>query len=204
MKMGDPFFFKSICFVCEGRVRILSSSSMLCGIVSRWKKGFIELEKFGNLISPDGATAGHRYWLRNVVFQNGNNVVADHQNAPNPFDFLFDTGTTLTIVNNRAANSLGLSSGSGTFNCFGGTSNGYVIDSVTMIGSDGSYRINNANICWQESAIESPQIVDAVIGSNFFDQVQIIFDGPGDTLGIKQWLSIYKEWWCLILHLVGL
>ncbi|MBW2182582.1 MAG: hypothetical protein JRF49_01770 [Deltaproteobacteria bacterium] len=146
----------------------------------------LQLERFGNLVSTDGATPGQRYWLRNVVFQNGNNVVADHQNAPNPFDFLFDTGTTLTIVNNRTANSLGLSSGSGTFNCFGGTSNGYVIDSVTMIGSDGSYRINNANICWQESAIGNPQIVDAVIGSNFFDQVQIIFDGPGDNLGIKQ------------------
>ncbi len=146
----------------------------------------LQLERHGNLVSTDGATVGSRYWLRNVVFQNGNNIVADHPNAPNPFDFLYDTGTTLTIVNNRTASSLGLLSGAGTFNCFGGTSNGYVIDSVTMIGSDGSYRINNANICWRESAIGTPTVVDAVIGSNFFDQVQIIFDGPGDNLGIKQ------------------
>jgi hypothetical protein len=146
----------------------------------------LTLERFGNLVSTDGATSGQRYWLRNVVFQNGTNVVADHQNAPNPFDFLFDTGTTITIVNNRVADMLDLSSMTANFNCFGGTSNGYVIESVTMIGSDGSYRINNANICWQESVIGTPQIVDAVIGSNFFDQVQIIFDGPGNMLGIKQ------------------
>lgn len=146
----------------------------------------LELERFGSLTSTDGATVGQRYWLRNVVFQRGTNVVADHRDAPDPFDFMFDTGTTITIVNNKVAGLLDLSSLTASFNCYGGTNNGYIIDSVTMLGTDGTYRINNASICWQESAIRNPSIVDAVIGSNFFDQVQLIIDGPGNSLGIKE------------------
>jgi hypothetical protein len=144
----------------------------------------LALERFGNLISTDGSTVGQGYWLRNVIFQDESNVVADDQSAADPIDFHFDTGTTLTIVNDRMAGLLALLPGAGTFNCFGGTNNGYIIDSVTMIGADGTYRIDNANICWQESEIVGSHIVDAVIGSNFFDQVQIVLDGPNNTLGI--------------------
>ena len=146
----------------------------------------LTLEAFGSTVSTDGATAGQRYWLRNVVFQNGDNVVADLPAAADPFDFLFDSATTLTVVNNRTAGSLGLASMTASFSCYGGTNNGYVIDSVTMFGAGGTYRINHASICWQESAIGTPTIVDAVIGSNFFDQLQIIVDGPGSRLGIIQ------------------
>lgn len=145
----------------------------------------LQLERFGSIgTGSDGSTVGQRYWLRNVVFQNGTNVVTDDQSAPNPFNFLYETATTITIINDRVANALGLSAGTGSFSCLNGSNNGYVLDSVSMIGTDGSYRIENANICWQESAITTSQ-ADAVIGSNFFDQVQIIFDGPGNTLGIK-------------------
>jgi hypothetical protein len=144
----------------------------------------LTLERFGNTTSTDGSTVGQLYWLRNVVFQNGNNVVTDDQGAADPFDFLFDTGTTLTIVNDRMAGLLALPPGGGSFGCHGGTNNGYVIDSVTVVGSDGSYRIDNANICWRESAIVGSNIVDAVIGSNFFSQVEIILDGPNNALGI--------------------
>lgn len=146
----------------------------------------LQLERFGSMVSTDGVIAGQRYWLRNIVFQQGSNVVADDQSAPDPFDFLYDTGTTLTIINDRMANVLGLAASAGSFNCFGGTSNGYALDSVTMLSTGGSYRITNASVCWQQSAINTPAIVDAVIGSNFFDQVEVILNGPADTLGIKQ------------------
>lgn len=144
----------------------------------------LTLKRFGNTTSTDGSTAGQSYWLRNVIFQQGINVVADDPYAADPIDFRFDTGTTLTIINDRMAGLLGLTAGAGSFNCFGGANNGYVIDSVTVIGDDGTYRVENANICWQQSAISGASIVDAVIGSNFFDQVQIVFDGVNNTLGI--------------------
>lgn len=144
----------------------------------------LTLEPFGGTVSTDGATVGQRYWLRNVVFQHGDKVVADHPAAADPIDFLFDTGTTLTIVNNRVAGMLELAPGGGSFNCYGGTRNGYVIDAVTLFGTGGTYRIDHPSICWQESAIMTPTVVDAVIGSNFFDQVQLVVDGPGNRLGI--------------------
>lgn len=146
----------------------------------------LQLERFGSAgTGGDGSTVGQRYWLRNVVFQNGSNLVSDDQSAPNPFNYLFETATTITIINDRVAGALGLSSGTGTFSCLNGSNNGYVLDSVTMTGLGGSYRIENANICWQDSAITAG-LTDAVIGSNFFDQVQIILHGPDNVLGIKQ------------------
>lgn len=140
----------------------------------------LQLEPFGNQVSTDGATTGRRYWLRNVTFQNNDNFVSDKQSA---FDFLYDTGTTLTIVNNEIANRLGLSSMSPTFDCYRGTNNGYVIDSVIISGDNGSYQVNNASICRaQESIIISD--ADAVIGSNIFEPVAIVLDGPQALLGI--------------------
>ena len=139
----------------------------------------LQLEKFGNPVSTDGATAGHRYLLRNMTFKQGNNAVSDREQA---FKFLFDTGTTITIVNNRIANVLGLAAMSASFNCYGGRNNGYTIDSVMMSGTQGTYQIHHAAICWQDSATRNH---DAVIGSNFFDQVELIIDGPQQLLGIK-------------------
>jgi len=81
---------------------------------------------------------------------------------------------------------LGLAAGGSSCDCYGGTNNGYYISSITAMGIDGTYRIENAAICWQESSIVGSNIVDAVIGSNLFDQVQIILDGPNNTLGVIQ------------------
>lgn len=144
----------------------------------------LTMQRFGNLTSTSGATVGQSYWLRNVVFQEGDKAVADDPNATDPIDFRFDTGTTLTIINDRVAGLLELPAGNGAFNCFGGAGNGYNIDAITMIGADGIYRVENVDVCWQQGAIAGASIVDAVLGSNFFDQVQIIIDGPNNTLGI--------------------
>jgi len=132
----------------------------------------LRLEPFGNPVSADGATAGHRYWLRNVTFQDGTRTVSDQEGTLN---FFFDTGTNLTIVNNAIAARLGLASKPASFDCFRGQQNGYYIDSVTMAGTRGDYRINNVSICVKEDTIT---VGDAVIGTNFFDRVQIVIDGP--------------------------
>ena len=146
----------------------------------------LTLERHGTGVSTDSSTAGRLYWLRNVIFQQGDKVVADDPGATDPFDFLFDTGTPMTIINDRMAGLLGLAAGGSSFDCYGGTNNGYYISSITAMGIDGTYRIENAAICWQESSIVGSNIVDAVIGSNLFDQVQIILDGPNNTLGVIQ------------------
>jgi len=138
----------------------------------------LKLESFGNLVSAD-ATPGYRYWLRDVDFQHGNSVANDQLMK---FDYLFDTGTTMTLINDRVASSLALSSAEADFDCFGKTGAGYYLDSVTMHGFEGSYTIKNAAVCWAQDKIATG---DAVIGSNFFDQVQIIVDGPGNILGIS-------------------
>ena len=139
----------------------------------------LTLEPFGSLASGD-ATPGYRYWLRDIVLQEGNNVVTDQQNE---FTFLFDTGTTMTLINDRVADSLGLSAVDPDFDCFGKPDAGYYIDSVSMYGSDGRYRVEDAAVCWNQDKIITG---DAVIGSNFFNQVQIILDGPKNTLGISE------------------
>ncbi len=140
----------------------------------------LNLEPVGEPVSTDAATPGSRYWLRNVTFQQGSNMVSDQ---PGGFNFLFDTGTTLTLINDRVAATLGLPFSAGSFNCFGGTNNGYIIASVVMRGEGGFYQINHAAVCWQANKISRGS--DAVIGSNFFDQVQIVLDGPGNSLGIN-------------------
>jgi CHAT domain-containing protein/Tfp pilus assembly protein PilF len=140
----------------------------------------LQLEPFGNLVSTDGETPGQRYWLRGVVVQRGGNAVSDQQRE---YDFLFDTGTTLTIVGDRVANGLDLSAAPASFDCYGGTGNGYVLDAVTMAGISGSYQVNAAAVCWANDEVKTG---DAVIGANFFDQVQIVLDGPNHVLGVKR------------------
>ena len=50
-----------------------------------------------------------------------------------------------------------------------------------MFGAEGFSRIENASVCLQPDAV---MYGDGLIGANFFDQVQILLDGPAETLGI--------------------
>jgi hypothetical protein len=136
---------------------------------------FLELERWG---MPE------RYGLKNLTFKEGTAEVSNLQLAGNKF-LHYDTATTITIINNDIASQLGLVAGAGTFDCFTTNDNlGYVIDEVTMNGPNGTYKIQNAMVCWDESRIVSSGVVAAVIGSNFFDQVPVLFDGPRNRLGI--------------------
>lgn len=148
----------------------------------------LQLERFGTPgINAQGALEGQRYLLRNIVLSNGAQSASDQ--GANAFRFFYDSGTNLSIIGNTIAAALGLIAGQGTFDCFGGTSNGYILTSAVMTGVNGDkFTLNGARVCWQDSAIDtfvSPGVrVDAVIGQNFFDEVPHLFDGPGNLLGI--------------------
>lgn len=141
----------------------------------------LRLEPFGNRVDEHGKPAGQRYWLRNVLFQNNDHIVAPQ---PGEFNLLFATATRLTVINNDLADRLGLAALTGAFDCYGGTNNGYIIDSVTMTSSEGTYQIQHAALCHSEESITVDGAA-AMIGANSFDQVQIILDGPGATVGIS-------------------
>jgi hypothetical protein len=56
-----------------------------------------------------------------------------------------------------------------------------------MTGTDGTYTVNDAVVCWSPSVIDTSingRLVDAVIGTNLFSQVKVLLDGPNRKLGI--------------------
>lgn len=119
-----------------------------------------------------------RFLITGVEFAEGTATYSDGGGV----QFNYDTGTTPTIVGDALANALALQAGAGRASCLGGTNNLYDIDSVTMTGAGGVYRVVNAAVCWRQSSLAGPY--QAVIGSNLFDQVTIVFDGVQNTLGI--------------------
>jgi hypothetical protein len=136
---------------------------------------FLELGRWG---TPQ------RYCLKKVTFLKGSLRVKD-ADLPNNMIVQYDTGTTITIINDYVAAQLGLVAGSGTFDVWApGDHKGYVLDQVTMDGPDGTYAVNNACVVWDQSRIQAAAVVAAVLGSNFFDQVPVLFDGTRNRLGI--------------------
>ena len=157
----------------------------------------LDLDRFGQAgVAADGATTGQRYLLRNVEFTEAN-VVTDDQQVQSPFSFFFDTGTTTTLISMRMAQQLGINLAlDGDFDCPSNFANegakGYKIDSVVMrgLGGTGDYVLSNAPVCVDilgaliTTRLDSGDLVDAVIGANFYNQVPVLFDGPNDLLGI--------------------
>jgi hypothetical protein len=105
------------------------------------------------------------------------------QDLPSPFIFQYDTGTTVTVIGDWLAGQLGLTRNSGTFQVFN-PGDGYVLDEVLMTSPNGVYKISKACVCWDQSRIQAAAVIAAVIGSNFFDQVPVLFNGPQNKLGI--------------------
>lgn len=137
---------------------------------------------FGLFLKLDRWGMPERYCLKNVTFKHGTAEISD-QNLAGSKVLHYDTATTITIINDDIATHLGLTPGAGTFDCFD-PGDGYVIDEVTMTGPNGTYTLQNVSICWNPGRIQSSGVVAAVIGSNFFDQVPVLFDGPRNRLGI--------------------
>lgn len=130
-----------------------------------------------------------RYLIENMRWQEGCEVADDTTNTdPLPLQFLLDTGTAFTAIGNRLANALNLPA-TGDRDCFAaGDQLGYHIDKLTVTGTGGTYTINNALVCRAPSVISTNikgRLVDAVIGANFFSQVEMLLDGPNSTLGLS-------------------
>jgi hypothetical protein len=134
----------------------------------------------------DGASTGPRFELRGVAFRNGRRAVTD-VTFPH---LLFDTGNTTTQVTPSLALALGINpeldppddtvdvqTPSGVV-----TLRGYVIDRFELSSGDGShqYMIADPTVFVNGSLGGA----DANIGTNYFEQTQILFDGPNDELGL--------------------
>lgn len=136
---------------------------------------FLELARWG---IPE------RFRLKNVIFKDGPFFAYDQDLLGDKF-LQYDSATTITIINDDIAGKLHLVAGQGTFDVWTqDDKKGYVIDEVIMTSPTGCYMVRNACVCWDEGAITLPNILAAVIGSNFFDQVPLYFDPIGNRLGI--------------------
>ncbi|MEM7077971.1 MAG: carboxypeptidase regulatory-like domain-containing protein [Pseudomonadota bacterium] len=143
-----------------------------------------------------GSAQPPRFYLRNFELRRGCNRVFGQPNPEDQdFQFLFDTGSTVTVVNDAVATKLGLILGpggvhTGGSDCFApGDQKGYALDLFTANGIGGVYQIENPVICWDESRVGGTafgRANDGIIGSNLFNAVEIILDGSNSSLGLRQ------------------
>jgi hypothetical protein len=116
-----------------------------------------------------------RYILDSVTFNNGSDSTSG--------SFFYDTGTTVTFINNVIAASLGITSATAqSFDC--GFGMGVEIDSFVLSGPSGDYTVNNAQVCWTQTDGTFAGPFNALIGSNLFSQVPVLFDGINNTLSV--------------------
>jgi len=144
----------------------------------------LSLQAFGSNPTND-AGLGQRYLMYSVSFNEGSvsmgTPASGELNAAGT-RFLYDTGTTVTMITASLATALGLT-GTPDFvqpMSDGSQLNGYYLDSIAMTGAGGVYTV-----------LDAPAVVaaslggaDARIGSNLFSKAKLLFDGPGATLGI--------------------
>lgn len=151
----------------------------------------LSLRAFGS-IDPLDPGKGQRYYMYNVSFNHGGlswaSPAPDSGDIPNDSlkRFLFDTGTTPTMLRQQVAELLGLT-GPGEFvvTVNGEPCPGYYLDSITMTGQGGYvYTVLNAPVIVTTDAMGGA--ADVKIGSNLFSQVKLLFDGPNATLGIGE------------------
>ncbi|HSC17244.1 MAG TPA: PEP-CTERM sorting domain-containing protein [Gammaproteobacteria bacterium] len=140
----------------------------------------LSLSRFGSTDPVGGSDRGERYNLHGVTFRNGSGAASG--------SYFYDTGTTITLINNSIAQLLGISTGvTPSFECDSGRENvqaiGVQVDSFVVTGIGGDYTVNNAELCWAQTDIPFTDS-HAIIGSNLFSQVPILFDGINNTLGI--------------------
>jgi hypothetical protein len=97
--------------------------------------------------------------------------------------FLYDTGTTPTMLRQPLADALGLTGTPEFYVEVGGVLlPGFYLDSITMTGVGGTYTVLNAPVIVTTDLMGGA--ADAKIGSNLFSQTKLLFDGPAATLGI--------------------
>jgi hypothetical protein len=147
---------------------------------------WVELDPFGSTTpSPmDGASRGERYYLAGASFLNGTHGADD-----GAYNFLYDTGTTTTMVSSEVANQLGINLDDVAETVVVGdlgVLNGYLIDAFEITPLEGSlyYRIENPLVFVNPAPVPFGGAADAIIGTNFFETTQILFDGPNSRLGL--------------------
>jgi hypothetical protein len=138
---------------------------------------------------------GYRPFMSDVTLIKGNLSVISAPDAAaadtksTGIGFLYDTGTTVTILKESVANSLGFHETAATTDL---TPN-WVLDSITMTGPDGTATFTNVPVVVRK---DDPQYwtagVDVIIGSNLFSdhigtgiKTEVLFNGPGNVLYIN-------------------
>jgi hypothetical protein len=142
--------------------------------------------------TPGGPSIGPRYLMPTAVFSNGARVVSGAN-----VQILYDTGTSSTLILPEIARALGVDPDtqrpidSITLNSVHGSvaANGYLVDRFELTTADGLHRyvIEHPIIYVQSNVDVQTPFVDQIkvaIGSNYFWHKKVIFNGPGDTLGL--------------------
>lgn len=65
----------------------------------------------------------------------------------------------------------------------------YQLNRFVVAGENGSYRVDNPVVCWNPGSISSGAFgrpIDALLGSNLFNDVEIVVDGTTGKVGIIQ------------------
>jgi hypothetical protein len=144
-----------------------------------------DLVPFGSTApAPNGTSRGQRYYVADMTFEHGGSSVDSTTH-----DFLYDTGNTTTQVTEGVANLLGINLAAvvDTITIGGETLNGYQIDRVSILSSNGTQQYEIVNpLVFVKPPPAFGGAADANIGTNFFETTQVLFDGPGDRLGINK------------------
>lgn len=168
----------------------------------------LQLQRFGSTTPSTigGFTRGELYSLVDFSFTNNGNSVGtgDLLTLPDSSTrearVFFDTGNTTTQITRPMAASLGINLDIDTpddtveLQAPGGTIETvpcYAISSAgfSSIGGNYVYAIASPLVCVSDrSAFALPQSNphDVIIGTNYFEQTQILWNGPGDTVGLFQ------------------
>ena len=152
-----------------------------------------ELMRRGSFTTAlDGASVGPRYDMKGARFDSQGNTLSDDS-----FEINYDTGNTTTQMTREAAMALGIDPDNDTpvdvflINTVNGQQQvkGFIVDEFSMTTDDGlhRYRISNPLIYVREDLTNPPRPpfpsgIDVVMGSNYFDQQEVVFDGPNDRL----------------------
>jgi len=146
----------------------------------------LSLDPWGTPLNyPDGSVSGYWYLMYGVSFTQGSNTVTsassgDLDSTANKF--MYDTGTDVTLIVPALATSLGLDLNNPDFQLTVGSTPlpGFYLDSISMAGVGGSYIVTHVPVAVDSSLGGAT----AIIGSNLFNDTELLFDGPDNTLGV--------------------
>jgi hypothetical protein len=168
----------------------------------------IFLQRFGPVRHTDGGyDVDQRLWMYGVALRQGGNTLAapiDGDLATSGARFMYATGSSVSLISQHAAESLGLYNPDSPaeihpdgYATIGGVRDvpGWKLESVVMTGQGGEYTVKNAWFfidpdLWNGAEIDPSAAafrgapVDGVIGSNLFAHTAVFYNGPNDTLDI--------------------